>query len=69
MSNINTLNPKPCSYNSDTRIYWNNEENAYFEVFSGKKHVCPNRSKSVTPTTLYYYMKNVYYIMTICYQI
>ena len=41
--------PKDCIYKCNTRIYWNNEENAYFEVFSGKKHICPNRSKSVTP--------------------
>jgi hypothetical protein len=62
MNSTNTINPKPCSYNCGTRIYWNVSDNAYFEVFSKKKHICPNRSKSST-TTLYYYMKNVYYIM------
>jgi hypothetical protein len=50
-SSTNTIiNPKPCNYNCGTRIYWNTSENAYFEVFSKKKHMCPNRSKSVTPT-------------------
>ena len=47
----NTINPKPCNYGCGTRIYWNTLENAYFEVFSNKKHVCPNRSKSVIPTS------------------
>ncbi len=50
-SNTNTINPKACGYGCNTRIYWNNEENAYFEVFTKKKHVCPNRSKSVAPST------------------
>jgi hypothetical protein len=49
------INPKPCNYNCGTRIYWNTSENAYFEVFAKKKHICPNRSKSnnnvVTQTT------------------
>ena len=51
----NVINPKPCNYNCGTRIYWNNQENAYFEVFTKQKHVRPNRmSKSnnnVTQTT------------------
>ena len=47
----NTINPKPCNYGCGTRIYWNTLENAYFEVFSNKKHVCPNRFKSVIPTS------------------
>lgn len=28
----------------------NNKENAYFEVFSKKKHVCPTRSNKTTIT-------------------
>jgi hypothetical protein len=51
MSSTNTINPKPCIYNCNTKIYWNNEENAYLEVFTKKKHLCPNRSKSVTQST------------------
>ena len=51
MSSTNTIiNPKPCNYGCNTRIYWNTSENAYFEVFSGNRHQCPNRSKSVTST-------------------
>jgi hypothetical protein len=44
MSSTNTINPKPCNYGCNTRIYWNTSENAYFEVFAKKKHICPNRS-------------------------
>ena len=36
MNYTNTINPKPCVYNCNTRTYWNNEENAYFEVFAKK---------------------------------
>ena len=55
-SNNNTIiNPKPCNYSCGTRIYWNTSENAFFEVFSGNKHQCPNRSsinkKSLTTET------------------
>ena len=50
-STSNTIiNPKDCSYQCGTRIYWNTSENAYFEVFSKKKHVCPNRSNKTTTT-------------------
>ena len=45
------INPKACNYGCNTRIYWNNEENEYFEAFTKKKHICPNRSKSVTQSS------------------
>ena len=45
------INPKACNYGCNTRIYWNNEENEYFEVFTKKKHICPNSSKSVTQSS------------------
>jgi len=70
MSSINTINPKPCNYGCNTRIYWNTSENAYFEVFAKKKRICPNRSngKSVTTQSTtntnkpnYYYNKKSYY--------
>ena len=32
----NVINPKPCNYNCGTSEYW--------EVFTKKKHICPNRS-------------------------
>ena len=38
-------NPKPCNYNCETRIYWNNQENEYFEVLSGNRHQCTNRKQ------------------------
>jgi hypothetical protein len=51
MSNTNNIiSPKPCNYNCGTRIYWNTSESAYLEVFTKKRHSCPNRSKSVTQT-------------------
>jgi hypothetical protein len=44
-SSTNTIiNPKPCNYGCNTRIYWNTSENAYFEVFTKQKHVCKNRT-------------------------
>jgi hypothetical protein len=44
-SNTNqNIIPKDCVYQCGVRIYWNTQENAYFEVFTKKKHVCPNRS-------------------------
>ena len=58
MSNFNTTSnsntniiPKDCSYGCNTRIYWNTAENAYFEVFTKKKHVCPNRSNNNNTAT------------------
>ena len=44
-SSTNTINPKPCNYGCNTTIYWNTSENAYFEVFSGNRHQCPNRQQ------------------------
>ena len=46
-SSANTvINPKPCNYNCGTRIYWDTSSNSYLEVFTKKKHICPNRSSS-----------------------
>ncbi len=48
----NNIYPKSCVYNCNTQIYWNASVNQYWEVFSKKKHICPNRvNKSVTNTT------------------
>ena len=67
--NTNIINPKPCNYNCGTRIYWNTLENAYFEVFSGNRHQCPNiqqqgkkSNNTVTPmsTKPNYYKKSYY---------
>jgi hypothetical protein len=51
----NNIYPKPCNYGCNTQIYWNSSVNEYWEVFTKKKHICPNRSTnnknkySVTP--------------------
>ena len=62
--NNNTIIPKACGYGCGTRIFWDTSENAYFEIFTKKKHNCPNRTngKSVTQSTTtnksnYYYNK------------
>ena len=44
MSNTNqNIYSKPCVYNCGIQIYWNTLDNAYFEVFTKKRHLCPNR--------------------------
>ena len=53
-NNNNNINPRPCVYGCGIQIYWNNSVNEYWEVFTKKKHICPNRStnknqSSVTP--------------------
>ena len=37
---------KPCVYNCGIQIYWNASVNEYWEVFTKKEHICPNRSSS-----------------------
>jgi hypothetical protein len=67
-SSTNTIiNPKPCNDGCNTRIYWNTLENAYYEVFSGNRHQCPNvksgnKSNNVTQMTTKsnYYKKSHY---------
>ena len=56
MSSTSNINPKPCNYGCNTRIYWDVNQNAYFEVFSQKRHICPNipnnnNNKPIIPTT------------------
>ena len=41
--NQNNINPKSCNYGCNTQIYWNAAVNEYWEVFTKKKHICPNR--------------------------
>jgi hypothetical protein len=48
----NNINPKICTYGCGLQIYWNTQSNEYWEVFTKKKHVCPNRSNSVSPQTI-----------------
>ena len=47
----NVINPKPCNYNCGTRIYWNTATSEYWEVFTKKKHICPNRVNKPTSNT------------------
>jgi hypothetical protein len=35
--------PKPCVYNCGIQIFWNAATSEYLEVFTKKKHICPNR--------------------------
>ena len=44
--------PKPCVYNCNTQIYWNVATHEYWEVFTKKKHICPNRVNKPTTTTI-----------------
>ena len=51
-SNQNNIYPKACNYGCNTQIYWNASVNEYWEVFSQKRHLCPNRTnKPVTNAT------------------
>ena len=38
------IDPKDCVYGCKTRIYWNTLTREYWEVFTKKRHMCPNRS-------------------------
>ena len=54
-NNNRNINPRPCVYGCGIQIYWNSSVNEYWEVFTKKKHVCPNRgnkSSGTTATTL-----------------
>ena len=48
----NNIYPKSCVYNCGIQIYWNTATSEYWEVFTKKKHICPNRTnKPATNTT------------------
>lgn len=40
----NNVNPKSCTFGCGLQIYWNTSTNEYYEVFTKRKHICPNRS-------------------------
>jgi hypothetical protein len=50
------INPRPCVYGCGIQIYWNTSVNEYWEAFTKKKHICPNRgnksSGTITSTTI-----------------
>ena len=50
-SNNQNIYPKSCVYNCGIQIFWNVATNEYWEVFTKKKHICPNRVNN-KPTTL-----------------
>jgi hypothetical protein len=57
MSNFNTTSNqnnniylKPCVYNCGIQIYWNTATSEYWEVFTKKKHICPNRVNKASAT-------------------
>ena len=52
-NNNNNIYPKSCVYNCNTQIYWNISTNEYWEVFTQKKHICPNRVNNNKPVTTF----------------
>lgn len=46
------IRPKACKYGCGVEIYWNTEENTYWELYSRKKHVCPNRVTTKKPSVI-----------------
>jgi hypothetical protein len=50
-NNNQNINPRPCVYNCGIQIYWNSSVNEYWEVFTKKKHICPNRGNRSSGTT------------------
>ena len=50
-TNKNNIYPKSCTYGCNTQIYWNTSVNEYWEVFTQKKHICPNRVNKSSVTS------------------
>jgi hypothetical protein len=50
-NNNQNINPKPCAYGCGIQIYWNTSVSEYWEVFTKKKHICPNRGNKSSGTT------------------
>jgi hypothetical protein len=44
------INPRPCVYGCGIQIYWNSSVNEYWEVFTKKKHIRPNRGNKSSGT-------------------
>jgi hypothetical protein len=43
-NNQNDIYPRSCVYGCGIQIYWNTSVNEYWEIFTKKKYICPNRS-------------------------
>ena len=50
-NNNQSINPRSCVYGCGIQIYWNTSVNEYWEVFTKKKHICPNRGNKSSRTT------------------
>ena len=50
-NNNQNIKPKSCVYGCGIQIYWNASVNEYWEVFTKKKHICPNRWNKSSGTT------------------
>jgi hypothetical protein len=46
------IRPKSCTYDCEVENYWNIDENTYWELYSRKKHVCPNRVPNKIPLVI-----------------
>ena len=46
------IRPKSYTYGCGVEIYWNTEENTYWELYSRKKHICPNRTTTKKPSVI-----------------
>ena len=53
-NNNQNIYPKSCTYGCNTQIYWNASVNEYWEVFTKKRHICPNRSNKPSSITSNY---------------
>ena len=51
MSSNQNIPTKICIYGCGLNLYWNTSANEYWEVFTKKKHICPNRGKKSSGTT------------------
>lgn len=45
------INPKPSAYGCSIQIYWTTSANEYWNIFTKKKHICPNRRQKSATTT------------------
>ena len=45
------INPKPYAYGCSIQIYWTTSANEYWNIFTKKKHICPNRRQKSSGTT------------------
>ncbi len=48
MSSQNNISTKICVYGCGLNLYWNTSTKEYWEVFTKKKHICPNRSSNAS---------------------